>query len=103
MTKRVEAAWDAFVAAPRTRGLDTDGPMIAALAAADAVTCDGDAIERAALAMHADLCACDRPDDENCIVYDDWRATVRRVIAALRNDEAREPSPHKGSGIAWPS
>jgi hypothetical protein len=45
---RLEAAMTAHRHAPRTRGMDTSGPMLAALAAADAVMFSDDAIEQAA-------------------------------------------------------
>jgi len=48
MSERLKAAMDAHRTAPRTRGMDTSGPMRAALAAADAVMFSDEAIERAA-------------------------------------------------------
>lgn len=56
------------------------------LAAADAVMFSDEAVERAKQVLHRDLCACDNPSDEHCIVYDDWTGTVRAVIAALKGD-----------------
>jgi len=48
MTTRLEAAMDAHRAAPRTRGMDTSGPMRAALDAADAVMFSEESIDQVA-------------------------------------------------------
>ena len=55
---RVHAAMKAHLEAPRTRGLDTTGPMRAALAASDAVMFSDTAVEQAAKA----LCAAEFPE-----------------------------------------
>lgn len=92
-THRVQAAMKAHREAPRTRGLDTTGPMRAALAASDAVMFSDDAVERAAKAIFAEE-QCDRRqklDVEsnwrgrlNDRDRDEYRRLTRAGIAALR-------------------
>ena len=48
MTTRLEAAMDAHRSTPRTRGMDTSGPMRAALDAADAVMFNEESIDQVA-------------------------------------------------------
>lgn len=93
MSKRLEAAMTAHRTAPRTRGMDTSGPMQAALAAADAVLFSGAAVERMAEAMwlHRPLervgMGEPKPWEElKPYQHDRYRAWASAALAALKEE-----------------
>lgn len=84
---RVQAAMRAHREAPRTRGLDTTGPMRAALAASDAVMFSDEAVERAAKALGAAEFSECSPAYAGNVQFEDgqrhYRDLARAAIAAL--------------------
>lgn len=81
MNERVEAAAKAYLEAPRTRGMDTSGPMRAALAAADAPILA--LLDEMQSKMTTD------PDASGYdLGFDDGvRGTIDAIRAALKGDE----------------
>lgn len=89
---RLEAAYEAHRYAPRTRGLDTTGPMRAALTASDAVMFSEEAVERAAKAAYeaqrdGGEAAWEEYVQVGSSYADFWRDQARAVISALKAGE----------------
>lgn len=90
--ERLAAAVKAHREAPRTRGMDTSGPMRAALAAADALILEEESVDRAARA----ICAAEFPEVAPAyawnVQFEDgqnhYRGLARAALAAAVGDSA---------------